>query len=220
MENDSKSRDNVSSRFDTFRDGLRKALSSNLLLSIGLTISISGNAVQWKYEPAPIVIATDHAGQYAEPPPLTGPIMTDPEIIDWTVKKMQAACSLGWLHYDEQLAALHTAFLDNGWAAYQAELDRKNVRKQLMHDRLDMGCNVTHPGVISSKDIVDGRLVYRISAPFVTRYYGQNADLDREQNGTYTAIVARVPLTEKPNGWGIFSIIFSPPSSEPLDGIR
>lgn len=219
MKNSSSHRDAVGSRYEFYRDGYRLSLTC-LLVALMVLVPVSCCLLYMLYHvQPPLIISQDEEGHLQNVTPLTEIRMTDTELMQWTRDRIDATCKLSWVNFDRDLAEARDGFNDEGWAGVESNFDQLKIKKNLVTDRIDMGCAATAPPRITSKSVINGRLVYRINIPYMIKYYGQDAMHNRQITGTFSAQVIRVDTAKYPRGVAIFSLTFSP-GAEPADGER
>jgi len=147
---------------------------------------------------------TDGKGTPYEITPLDQPVMSEAELLMWTVKSITAAYNVNFSEYREQLTRAAAHFTVRGWNAFGAEYIRSLNFEKMKEARLVVTAVPDRAPTIRDQAVIDGKKTYKIEAPIVVTYENENGH--RDQRLLVTVIVVRVPVADHPDGIAIDQI--------------
>ena len=217
MQNDKESDDNTKRRFD-FHEAVSRRLG---LLCLVMAIGVVGEV--WKevwdhmHPPAPNVIGLYPNGQLQKAVVLSQPMIDDIAMKDWVEKAILKTCNLNFMDWQDQLNNAAEDLLPAAVDGLKAEMESKNITKELKSDRLMEWCSVGGASWIAQKGLVNNALYYEVKLPLMVRFMGQNEGRDHSSKQMMRVVVLQVDRSVKPRGFGIASIQ-AEPQKAPIDG--
>jgi intracellular multiplication protein IcmL len=147
---------------------------------------------------------TDGKGTPYEITPLDQPVMSEAELLMWTVKSITASYNVNFSEYREQLTRAAAHFTVRGWNSFGAEYIHSLNFEKMKEARLVVTAVPERAPTIRDQAVIDGKKTYKIEAPIVVTYENENGH--RDQRLLVTVIVVRMPVADHPDGIAIDQI--------------
>ena len=189
-----------------YRDGYKRVLFCILLL---LTIdALLGFSVVYRYThpPQPQYFAATPDGRLITIHPLSDPVLTDQEVLQWVSVAVRRMYQLDYVHWKQQLQQIQEYFTVAGWQYYIAALRNSDNLNTIEKLQMVTSSAVTGAPTITGKTIISGRYAWKIEVPLLVMYRGQKNNNIR-QTLKVTLIVLRVPVQDNPNRIAINNFI-------------
>ena len=218
MQNDDESDDHRKNRFDFYQGGFRWVAAILLVMAVWAAGDVWKDVYVLMHPPAPTVIGLEPDGSLQKALVLDKPIIGDVEMKQWAVNAVEKTCNLNFMDWQKQLNDASDNFLPAAVNGLVAEMESKNIIKELQSDRLLQWCHVG-AAAITTKAVVNGALYYEIKMPVDILYKGQNEFANRLSREMMRVVVLQVDRSVKPRGFGIASLQAAPDKA-PVDGVR
>jgi intracellular multiplication protein IcmL len=144
---------------------------------------------------------TDGAGTPREVFPLDAPVMSDAEVVNWTINSVIAAYSVDFQHYRKQLSDASQHFTVDAWRAFGTSYITSGNFQKMKDARLSVLAVAQGAGVILHKEVVGDRMTWQIQFPMLISPENENAVY--QQKLMVTALVGRTTETDHPDGIAI-----------------
>jgi len=196
------------SRKLTDPDFIMKLLRRSFLILVANAVVIAALVADhiWIAHHPPIerFFYTDGKGTPYEITPLDQPVMSEAELLMWTVKSITAAYDVNFAEYREQLSRAAAHFTVRGWNAFGVEYLRTGNFEKMKQARMVVTAVPERAPTIRAQAVIDGKQTYKIEAPIVVTYENENEHKD--QRLLVTVIVVRVPVADHSDGVAIDQI--------------
>lgn len=156
------------------------------------------------HPPQPQFFYTDGKGTPYEIKSLSVPVMSDADVLTWTVQSIVAAYSINFHEYRDQLSRAATHFTVDGWNSFGTAFLKTGNLDEIKRARLLAFAQPERAATIRERPVIDGRLTYRIELPLIVTY--QNDNQSNIQHLLVTVLVVRDVVTSHPDGIAIDQI--------------
>lgn len=167
-------------------------------------------AVVYKYfhPPAPQYFPTNPQYQLIKWHPLSDPVFSNSEVLQWTADAVKKAFNLDFMHWRAQLQDASYNFTSNGWGWFIDSLKRSGNLKTLV--KLQMVSNATITGAPSKQKtaVLNGRYTWVIELPLMVSYINMNKTINMPWK--VTVVVQRVPVQTNKNRIAINNFLIVP----------
>jgi intracellular multiplication protein IcmL len=170
-----------------------------------LAVSLSGNIYFGLQETAYRYFAVDPQGGIREVEPLSRPIQSTTQVLNWSVDAIVRSLTIGFATYQQDMSNSKLFFTAAGWRGFEQALTQNGILDTIVAQKY-----VTHvvptgaPVVIHSGNSADG-FAWRIEMPIMVTF--ESASGRTNKSLTVEAVVVRRPETEHPSGLGISQIV-------------
>ena len=188
---------------------LRRSFLSNTILT-GAVLALVGDRI-WRdhHPPTPQYFYTDGKGTPREVYPLDQPVMSDADLIIWTVSSVAAVFSINFKDYRTQLNRAAEHFTDRGWIAFANAFKGVGNFEQIKRARLVGSATPERSAVINSQGIVGDLYTYKIEIPMIVAFENDNVNNDN-QHLMVSVVVVRTIAPDHPDGIAIDQIVIVP----------
>ena len=151
------------------------------------------------HPPAPKIILTDSHGNQIEATPLSDPVMSDADLVDWVARAAVAPYNFDYIHYRDTFTRdVRPFFTVNGWNGVMNNLKAsKNIDEVVKDSMVVEGVGRRPPALVDSS-VVDGVANWTFEVPILVSFRNTNAQ--REQRITVKLLVTRGSPTFHPQG--------------------
>lgn len=156
------------------------------------------------HPPAPGFFYTDGKGTPYKIQPLDAPVMSEADLLTWTVGSIVAAYSVNFKEYRDQLSTAARHFTIDGWNSFGAAFLKTGNLDQIKRARLVASAQPERAATIRDRAIINGRLTYKIELPLIVTY--ENENHSNTQHLLVTVLVTREIVTSYPDGIAIDQI--------------
>ncbi len=180
------------------------------LVIIGVLISI---VIYLKaHEAQPHYFVADEVGRLMKDIPLSEVNMSSDDLIDWTVKAVEAANSFDFVNYRRQFQDAQKYFTDNSWATYMKELAISDNLLALKYRRWVFVAKVVEKPTLITEGVLSGVHAFKFQMPLLVTYlkppsYDQKSSTSNAF--VVTVIVVRRNLLESYRGLAVYSMVIS-----------
>jgi intracellular multiplication protein IcmL len=189
-----------------YRDSYRTVLVA-FLLSVLVNVALAGLAFyQFTHRPRPAYVATSADGTILPRQPLTVPVLSNAQLLQWAQKAIIASSSYDYINYLEQLGKAAQYFSAQGWSDFRKQLQSSRQLQMVIRDK-----DIVHaiptgvPTIIDGPKVLGGRLVWLINMPVMVEYITEKGTTTRNVNVTIT--VQREKISVYPEGVSVRSIV-------------
>jgi intracellular multiplication protein IcmL len=184
---------------------VNKSLGLVMGLSVLLTAFVIHDAYIWANPPTPKYFIVD--GEHT-PRPVAGlnsPIVSDTQLLDWTVKWASAPYNVNYHDYHEQLSTAGRHFTLNGWRTFADSYIKSGNYEAMKQGMMLCFAQAQRAAVIVDSKIQSGALAYRIQFPIVQTC--QNSQQANTQKMVLTALVMRTNDEDHRDGIAIDQLV-------------
>lgn len=187
---------------------LRRSFLTNTILTGAVAALIGDRMWLGHHPPIPHYFYTDGKGTPREVYPLDSPVMSDSDLILWTVRSVCAVFAINFKDYRSQLNLASEHFTDRGWVAYASEFKRVGNFEKIRVSRL-MGSAVPEKApLINSQGVIGNLYTYKVEVPLVVTF--ENDNVTNPQHLIVSAVVIRTIAPDHPDGVAIDQISIIP----------
>lgn len=161
----------------------------------------------WFHSTTYITVAATAEGRVIPLTPLDEPIMSDAALKSWTVAAVTEAFTLGHHDWRDRLAAVREHFTDEGYESFMTSLEESLLLSRLRDNRQVASAVATGAAVVVDARRFDGRIAWEIQFPMLVTFQAGAKRLDQALN--VSAVVIRVPLSDRQRGIGIARLVAS-----------
>jgi len=180
---------------------LRRSFLVQGLTGVALIAMVTDHFWRDAHPPRPHYFYTDGTNTPREVLPLDAPVMSDAEVVNWTIASVVAAYSVDFQHYRKQLSDASQHFTIEAWRSFGESYIQSGNFQKMKDARLSVQATPLQAGVILHKEIVADRLTWQIQFPMLVSPANENAVY--EQKLMATVLVGRAIETDHPDGIAI-----------------
>jgi len=205
-------------RNDFYKDSYRRVLAVLLfmvLLNIGLSAMLYYTIVN---RPKPEYFATTNDGKVIPLYPLSEPVVTAAELLQWTTIAATSVNTYNFVNWRKELQDASNYFTPTGWREFQDELKKSNNLETVTAKKLTVSAVATGAPVILDQGRIAGIYKWKVQIPLLITY--ESASTNLSQPVVATMLVTRVSTLDTPKGIAIDAFYMSEQSIErPTPGI-
>ena len=157
----------------------------------------------------PVYFATFGGGRLIPMTPLSEPVASDADVVDFAQKGIRRSLTLSFLNYRAELQNARMFFTTDWFANFLGTLDQSGILQLVKKQRFNLSASTNEAAVITSQSIENGVMTYIIECPVTLVLAGQTTQ-KTPQTYLATITVQRVPTTIKQEGLAITQFITSP----------
>lgn len=194
-------------RNNFYRDNYRRlvlALVILLITNLGLVTIVF---YQIYDRPEPKYFATTVDGRIMPLFPLSDPMLSPSELLQWSHRAAILAYTYNFVNYREAMQQLQNQFTFRGWRYYETALRMARTLEMVVAKKLIVSAVATGTPVILDQAVIDGRYSWKIQIPLLVTY--QSPTEQTQQPMVVTMIINRVPTVDMPKGVAIQSFVSS-----------
>lgn len=189
-------------------DFTQKLLRRSFMIQSVMALAILGLVADriWigHHPPQPKFFYTDGKGTPYQIAALDAPVMSDADLLTWTVKSVVAAYTVNFKEYRDQLSRASGHFTVRGWNSFGTAFIQTGNFEQLKRARLVTTAQPERAATIRDRAVIGGKLTYKIELPLIVTY--ENENQANTQRLLVTVLVVRAIETEHPDGIAIDQI--------------
>lgn len=194
-------------RNNFYRDSYRRVLTVLLimiLLNVALTILLYYMIVN---RPKPEYFATTSDGKVIRMYALSEPLVTPPELLQWTTIAATAVNTYNFVNWRKELQDASEFFTPTGWREFQDALKNSNNLETITSKKLSVSAVATGAPVILDRGIIGGVYKWKVQLPLLLNY--ESASTNLSQTVVATMLVTRVSTLDTPKGIAIDAFYMS-----------
>ncbi len=184
-------------------------VNKSLGLVVGLSVLVAALvtclAWIWTHSPTPKYFIVDGRNPPRAITALDSPIVSDSELLNWTVRAVLAPYNVNYHDYPEELNTAGRRFTDNGWKTFADSYIKSGNFDAMKKGMLLCFAQAQRSAVITESKIVEGALAYRIQVPIVQTC--QNSNQINTQNLMLTALVLRTNAEDHLDGLAVEQLV-------------
>jgi len=180
---------------------LRRSFLTNTVLG-GAIVALVGDRI-WRdhHPPRPHFFYTNGRDTPREVFPLDYPVMSDSDMLIWTVSSVCSVFTVNFKDYRTQLNKAGEHFTDRGWAAYANAFKSIGNLAQIQRARLIGTAIPERAAVIKGKGVVGDLYTYKVETPVIVTFENDNAS--NPQHLLVSVVVIRTIQPDHPDGVAI-----------------
>lgn len=169
----------------------------------GLTIAgLVGDRIWIGHHPeTPHYFYTDGKGTPYEMVPLDAPVMSDAEVLTWTVNSVVAAYTVNFKEYRDQMSKAAAHFTIRGWNSFGAAFIKTGNFEAIKRARLVATAQPERAATIKERAVIGGQLTYKVELPLIVTY--ENENTTNSSRLMVTLLVVRAIEVTHPDGIAI-----------------
>ena len=187
---------------------LRRSFLTNTILTGAVAALIGDRMWVDHHPPRPHYFYTDGKGTPREVYPLDHPVMSDSDLILWTVSSVCAVFAVNFKDYRTQLNKASEHFTDRGWVAYAVAFKTVGNFDRIKQSRLIGSAVPEKAPLINSQGVVGDVYTYKVEVPLVVSY--ENDNVTNAQRLIVSVVVIRTIAPDHPDGIAIDQITAVP----------
>jgi intracellular multiplication protein IcmL len=191
----------VKLRNNFYRDNYRRLVILLLLLIIINFALIGGIVYLITQRPAPQYFATGADGRITPLYPLSTPVVTPAELLQWANQAAVASYTYNFVNYRQELQNAAQYYTPEGWNQFQAGLKTSRNLESVVAKKFVVSAAATGAPVIADQGILNGRYAWQIRIPLLVTY--QNSNEQVQQPLTVTMVITRASTLDTPKGIAI-----------------
>jgi intracellular multiplication protein IcmL len=184
---------------------VNKSVGLVMLLCVVLAAFVVHDAYIWANPPTPKYFIVD--GEHAPRPvaALDSPIVSDAQLLDWTVKWASAPYNVNYHDYPEQLNTAGRHFTLNGWRTFAESYIKSGNYDAMKQGLMLCFAQAQRAAVIVDTKLISNALAYRVQFPIVQTC--QNTQQTNTQKMILTALVVRTNDEDHRDGIAIDQLV-------------
>jgi intracellular multiplication protein IcmL len=184
---------------------VNRSLGLVMALSVALAVFVVHDATIWLNPPTPKYFIVD--GEHTPRPvaALDSPIVSDAQLLDWTVKWASAPYNVNYHDYPEELNTAGRRFTLNGWRTFAESYIKSGNYEAMKQGMMLCFAQAQRAAVIVETKIQSGALVYRVQFPILQTC--QNSQQANTQKMMLTALVVRTNDEDHRDGIAIDQLV-------------
>lgn len=193
-------------RNNFYRDNYRR-LVGMLLLMIIVNLGLIGAIVYLiTHKPVPQYFATSSDGRITPLYPLSEPVVTPPELLQWANQAAVAAYTYNFVNYRQELQVASEYFTPHGWTQFQEGLKATRNLETVIAKKFVVSATATGAPRVTDQGLLNGRYAWKVQLPLVATY--ENSSGERlQQPIVVNMIIMRVSTLNTPKGIAIDQFI-------------
>jgi intracellular multiplication protein IcmL len=194
-------------RNDFYRDNYRRLVIAVVFLLIIVATLISVVFYQIYNRPEPKYFASTVDGRIMQLFPLSDPMLSPAELLQWANRAAVAAYTYNFVNYRDAMQQLQNQFTPAGWKYYEDALRTSRTLEMVIAKKLIVSAVATGTPVILDQAVIDGKYAWKIQIPLLVTYQSPNEQT--QQPMVVMMIISRVPTVDIPKGVAIISFVSS-----------
>ncbi len=181
-----------------YRDGYKRVLFA-LLLLLAIDV-ILGFSIFYRYThpPEPQYFATTADGRMILIHPLSDPVLSDQEVLQWVAEAVRKVHAIDFVHWREQLQTASHYFTDQGWRYYLSAFKSSDNLNTITKLKMVSSAKITGAPVITEKEVLSGTYAWKIQVPIEVQYVNSGSRAINQPLDV-TLVVLRVPVQDDPD---------------------
>lgn len=194
----------ISRKVDFFRDHYHHVIIGMMGVIVLMVIVLGVVLYQVLNRPLPQFNAIQPGGETMLLIPNDQPNLLPSTILRWASKAATVSYTFDFVNYNNQVAAAHPYFTDDGWKDYVNSVN--SLINRVVQGQLFVNGVVSGTPVISNQGPLPGKgYVWRVQIPFLVTY--QSANSTDKRNYYVVLSIVQVPTSINKQGIGIDQFI-------------
>lgn len=194
-------------RNNFYRDNYRRLVVALLFLLAIVVLLVGAIFYQVMNPPEPKYFATTVDGRIMPLYPLSEPMLSPGELLQWTHRAAISAYTYNFVNYRDAMQQLQNLFTPEGWRYYQDALKVSRNLEMVIAKKLVVSAVATGTPVILDQAVINGRYSWKVQIPLLVSYQSPNEQTQKPIIAMM--IVSRVPTVDMPKGIAIVSFVAS-----------
>lgn len=188
-------------RNNFYRDNYRRLVSLLLILILINLCLVAGVIYLITHRPAPQYFATNAEGRIIPLSPLSSPVVTPAELLQWATEAVVDTYSYSFVNYRKELQSAAQHFTPEGWNQFQTSLQASRNLDTVLAKKMVVSAVPTGAPVITDQGLLSGRYAWRIRIPLLVTYQSSQEQIQQPVNANI--LVVRVSNLDTPKGIAI-----------------
>lgn len=189
-----------------YRDGYARVLLAVFLALAVNALLVMGIFYKYTHPPEPQYFPTTADGRLILIHPLSDPVLTDQEVLQWVSVAVRRMFEIDFVHWQDQLQQISNYFTPGGWNYFIAALKSSDNLNTVRDLKMVASAQITGAPQITEKAVVSGRYAWKIQVPLLVTYQSA-ARNSITQTMNVTLVVLRVPVQTDPDRIAINNFI-------------
>lgn len=194
-------------RNNFYRDNYRRLVGALLVSLVVVILLICVILYQVMNPPQSKYFATTVDGRIMQLFPLSQPMLSPGELLQWAHRAAIAAYTYNFVDYRDTMQQLQNQFTPSGWKFYEDALRTSRTLEMVVAKKLVVSAVATGTPVIVDQAVIDGRYCWKVQVPLLVSYQSPNEQTQKPV--VVMMIVSRVPTVDMPKGIAIVSFVVS-----------
>lgn len=194
-------------RNNFYRDSYRRVLAALLLMLIINLVMAAALFYQLTHRPEPRYFATTSDGKVIRLYPLSAPVVSTAELLQWATVAATTANTYNFVNYRKEMQQASQFFTPSGWKKYQEELKGSRNLETVLTKKLTVNAVATGAPIILDQGVVHGQYKWKVQLPILVTYESSTTKIS--QPLLVTMLITRVSTLETPTGVAIDSFYMS-----------
>lgn len=194
-------------RNNFYRDNYRRLVGALMVLLMIVVMLVVFIFYQLYKRPESKYFATTTDGRIMQLFPLSEPMLSPGELLQWTERAAVAAYTYNFVNYRDAMQQLQNQFTADGWRYYEDALRTSRMLEMVIAKKLVVSAVATGTPVILDQAVINSRYAWKVQLPLLVTYQSPNEQT--QQAMIVTIIVSRVPTVDMPKGIAIVSFVSS-----------
>ncbi|MDR1057203.1 MAG: type IVB secretion system apparatus protein IcmL/DotI [Coxiellaceae bacterium] len=194
-------------RNNFYRDNYRRLVGVLLVLLVIIVVLVGTILYQLVNRPEPRYFATTVDGRIMPLYPLSEPVLSPGELLQWAHRAAVAAYTYNFVNYRDAMQELQNQFTPDGWRYYEDALRVSRNLEMVIAKKLVVSAVATGTPVILDQAVINGRYSWKVQIPLLVNYQSPNEQTQRPV--VVMMIISRVPTVDMPKGIAIVSFVAS-----------
>lgn len=188
----------VMTRNNFYRDSYRRVLTA-LLIMVVLNVALMALLYYMIVNrPKPEYFATTSDGKVIKMTPLSEPLVTNPELLQWVTVAATSANTYDFVNWRKSLQEVSDYFTPTGWKEFQEQLKASNNLQTVISKKLSVSAVPTGAPVVLDRGLIGGVYKWKVQLPMLITY--QSASTNISQPVVATMLITRVSTLDTPKG--------------------
>jgi intracellular multiplication protein IcmL len=187
---------------------VNRCLALTLGIAALLGVSLIHDAYVWLNPVEPRYFFVDGKNPPRPVVALDSPIVSDTELLEWTVEAVLAPYNVDYQNYAVELNTASRRFTVKGWNSFANSYVAQGNFDELKRARLLCHAQAQRAAVIHQTGFAAGALAYQVEVPVIETC--ENVNQTSTSNLLITALVVRTNSDDHPDGLAIDQLVAAP----------
>jgi intracellular multiplication protein IcmL len=187
---------------------VNRCLALTLGIAALLGVSLIHDAYVWLNPVEPRYFFVDGKNPPRPVVALDSPIVSDTELLEWTVEAILAPYNVDYQNYAVELNTASRRFTVKGWNTFANSYIAQGNFDELKRARLLCHAQAQRAAVIHQTGFAAGALAYQVQVPVIETC--ENVNQTSTSNLLITALVVRTNSDDHPDGLAIDQLVAAP----------
>jgi intracellular multiplication protein IcmL len=187
---------------------VNRCLALTLGIAALLGVSLIHDAYVWLNPVEPRYFFVDGKNPPRPVVALDSPIVSDTELLEWTVEAVLAPYNVDYQNYAVELNTASRRFTVKGWNTFANSYVAQGNFDELKRARLLCHAQAQRAAVIHQTGFAAGALAYQVQVPVIETC--ENVNQTSTSNLLITALVVRTNSDDHPDGLAIDQLVAAP----------